>query len=88
MNKERPGYKESLVMKAGIRIEPVISDTKSKFCSRFTIRVSRINKRGKEQVVNTPNSFKTYPKYSTKDEIGVYDKIKEIYNYYYKKIAK
>lgn len=79
----RPGYKTSLLLKAGIKITPVGIGTG--ICTKFRVKVTRLNKQGVEIEREGKNPYQTYP---VKGPGNIWDKIKEIENYYYQKLKK
>jgi hypothetical protein len=88
MKEQRPGYKKSLVMKSGIKIDPIGVAQPGNICYHFKIEVSKTGKDGKVRKVKTKDSEKRYPDKGTKDKPSVWEKIEEIYDYYYNKLTK
>lgn len=77
----RPGYKEALVQKNGIRIVPVGIGSPGTECKRFKIRVFV-----KDRQVQSKEPHRLYPLKGTKDEPGIWEKINEINEFYYNKL--
>lgn len=83
----RPGYKEVLLEKHGIKISPIGIGYPGSECFNFRIEITKTKKNGEVVKVNSKNSDKLYPKKGTKKEPGIYEKIDEIKDYYYKKLT-
>ncbi len=79
-----PGYKQSVLLKAGIKINPIGIGSPGSVCKRFKIVVTKTTN-GKEKVQRGKDEI--YPEKSTKTETGVYDKIREIEAYYFEKLT-
>lgn len=81
----RPGYKQSLLLKAGIKITPVGIGDPVTTCTKFRVKVTRLNKQGVEIEREGKNPYQTYP---LKGPGNIWSKIEEITDYYYKKLKK
>lgn len=107
MEEERQGYKQSLVMKHGIKIVPVGMARPGGIATKFKIRVLKWSSQKNEFIEVKGKRSATYPaeptKVNAKDADGnaildkkgkpqkvtqpsVWEKIDEIYDYYYNKL--
>jgi hypothetical protein len=83
----RPGEKQSLVNKNGITVYPIPLAVAGGIAYQFHIRVEKIGANGDPIVLQSKEPNKRYPAKASNTEPSVWEKMEQIYDYYYGKLS-